>query len=130
MRVYTTVRIRALDAEEALNAASSLLGENCGDGRYFDYLYPEETRISEKVKTDDDFAELRARELAEYRTYLTQALEQPDDDDTKAVYLIKAGEALIANNLDTSECLAYDHASEEQEETEGEIFFVETTRHC
>jgi hypothetical protein len=127
MHLHTTVKVRGRSEEEACLLVELLLQEsNYGADSPFDYYG--DIKISDTVITEEDFKQLREREIAAYRCHLERALEMPDDVALKGVYLRWAGESLSSDLFYSTERLAWDYTGR-QEETGGEIYYVDADRH-
>jgi hypothetical protein len=125
--IHTIVKVKASSPDGAIAAVKNLL---TNDGEYshpapFDWFDEDATKISAECKTEADYDKLREEELAEYRRYLAEALQLPDDNSVKAYCLTRAGEALGDNEFWSTERLAYS-----MDWTEGAYtYYVETDRH-
>ena len=123
----TIVRVKADTEEEAISLVGDLL--TC-DGEYntpspFDWVDGDGIKISEEVKSEADFKKLREQELKEYEYSLAKANELPTDDLMKGFYLVRAGEALLADRFWCTERLAYELDWSDGKNT----YYVETDRH-
>jgi hypothetical protein len=129
MHVYTIVRVWAENEEEAIEKVNAFMEEYHDD--VFDYYDEESTHLSDKVKTEEDFQQIRQKELDEYKSSLEEALAMPDNDWLKGFTLRQAGTSLDPDIWNSPCRLAFDHATHIQEEPEeGEsIYFVVTDRH-
>lgn len=129
----TVVRMRADNAEQAIERTNDLITDNGEYGHFsgslsFDWFAEDETKISEEVKTEADFIKLREQELAEHEGYLKRAGKEIETE-MKGYYYEMAGECLQANKFWSTQRLAYNYADDWQPETQGNIFFVDTDRH-
>jgi hypothetical protein len=125
MHLHTTVRVRAANAEEAIEEVKRLLTDN---GEYhidpFDWVCEEDTKISEDVKTEGDFLKLREVERLEYAEHLRCA-EKAESESMRGFYLRKAGECLEDGNFWSTERLQFT-----LDWAEGAaVFYVDTDRH-
>jgi len=125
MHLYTTVKVNAPNAEEAVERVKALVTDN---GEYhidpFDWVAEDETKISEEIKTEEDFQKLREFERSEYRANLQRSAEA-ESEEMKGFYLRKAGECLEERNFQSTERLQFTLDWEDGEH----VFYVETDRH-
>lgn len=130
MHLHTIVRVKAKNENEAIELVKGLLTNN---GEYdrmstFDWFSEDETKISDEVKTEEDFRRLQKEEEELSRVYLQQA--KTKKSDWRGYKLRCAGECLEKDRFWSTERLAYDFAYYDQEETKkGKIFYVDTDRH-
>jgi hypothetical protein len=128
MHLHTTVKVRAAGEKEAIEEVNDLLTDN---GEYhidpFDWVADDETRISEDVKTEEDFLKLREMERNERIENLRRA-DEAQSENMKGFYIRKAGECLAEDNFWSTERLQF--TIDWLEPKEGDrIFYVDTDRH-
>lgn len=127
MHLYTTVKVKAKDEDEAIERVNSLL-TNYGEYNFsggFDYVSEDETAVL-KDFTEKDFIKLRNDEIKEYKSSLKRALELEDTDTMKGFYLVSAGEALQDDIFWSTQRYAYILDHEDGENT----YYLTTDRHC
>lgn len=132
MTIITVVRVKADSKDKAIELVNNLLTDH---GEYssingnscFDSVR-EDTYISEDCKTQKDFNKLVKDEEKEYKRRLGQS-EKEKDKSMRGYYLSKAGECLDTSNFWSTERLAYDMASEENQKGKH-IYFIDTYRHA
>lgn len=125
MHLHTTVKVRAANAEEAIEEVKRLLTDN---GEYhidpFDWVSEDDTKISEDVKMEDDFMKLRELERREHVEHLRRA-DEAESENMRGFYLRKAGECLEEDNFWSTERLQFT-----LDWAEGAaVFYVDTNRH-
>lgn len=125
MHLHTIVKVKAADEKEAIEEVNRLLTD---DGEYhiapFDWVAEDETKISDDVKTEEDFLKLRDMERNEHIENLRRA-DNAQSEDMKGFYLRKAGECLEERNFWSTERLQFT-----LDWTDGDkVFYVYTDRH-
>lgn len=125
MHLHTTVRVKAADEAEAIGRVKNLLTDN---GEYhidpFDWVDEDETKVSDLVKTEEDFRKLRELERIGHIENLRLA-DGAESENMKGFYVRKAGECLEERNFWSTERLQFKLDWEEGEH----IFYVDTDRH-
>jgi hypothetical protein len=125
MHLHTTVKVWAADEAEAVQRVNALL---LSDDEYriapFDWIAEDETRVSEDVKTEEDFLKLREVERREHVENLRRA-DGAEHENMKGYYLRIAGESLEERNFWSTERLQFTLDWEEGEH----VFYVDTDRH-
>jgi hypothetical protein len=121
------VKVRAASEQEAIERVYDLLN---GDGEYhlpppFDWVDDEETKISEDVKTEEDFLKLREAERDEHIENLRLADAVAANENLRGFYIRKAGECLEERNFWSTERLQYTLDWEDG----PNVYYVETDRH-
>ncbi len=135
----TVIKVKAKDEEEAINSVNRLLtdeGEytSVAGGLIFDYVSEDQTKIAKNEDgspfNNGDFIHLQDQEKAEYTRYKEQAARERNLEQ-KGYYLEQAGECLQQNKFWSTQRQAYDLTKHgwDDEDKEGEIFYVETDRH-
>lgn len=126
MHLHTIVKVWAADEKEAVERVNGLLTD---DGEYrfmtpFDWVAEEETKVSERVKTEQEFQNIRELERQAYHTNMQRAFEA-DCEGMKGFYIRKAGECLEEHNFWSTERLQFT-----LDWMDGEkIFYIDTNRH-
>jgi hypothetical protein len=81
MHLHTTVKVSAADEAEAIARVNDLLTDS---GEYhidpFDWVAEDETKVSEDVKTEEDFRKLREAERQEHAENLRRAAEATSEN--------------------------------------------------
>jgi hypothetical protein len=127
MHLHTIVKVMAADEKEAIALVNDLLTD---DGEYrfiapFDWVSEDETRISESVKTEEDFRKLRELERQAYDDNMRRSAEAASES-WQGYYIRKAGECLDERDFWSTERLQFT-----LDWLDGEhVFYVETDRHC
>ena len=129
MHLHTVVKVKAADKKEAVERVKGLLTD---DGEYriqhpFDWVAEDETKISEEVKTEQDFLALRTMERATCADHLIHAFSETEtmSEGMRGFYLRMAGECLEENNFWSTERLQFT-----LDWMEGDkVFYVDTDRH-
>jgi len=125
MHLHTTVKVKAASREEAIKRVNDLLTDN-GEYRIapFDWVAEDETKISEDVKTEEDFLKLREMEREEHILNLRSAGDAASEG-MRGFYFRKAGECLEDTNFWSTERLQF--TLDWKDGTN--VFYVDTNRH-
>jgi hypothetical protein len=129
MHLHTVVKVKAADETEAVERVKNLVTD---DGEYrfqqpFDWVAEGETKISETVKTEQEFLALRAMERAAFSENLMRAFSVSEElnDNMRGLYLRLAGECLEEDNFWSTERLQFT-----LDWMDGDkVFYVDTDRH-
>ena len=134
MHLHTIVKVWAEDEDQAISKVNDLLtddGEYRSLGAHFDYVSEEETKVSEDIKTEEDFQKLREEEIRAYQFNLDNANKLPMDSNMKGYYLRSAGEALDRGVFWSIERQAYIMDwDDDYDNPELSIFYIDTDRHA
>ena len=126
MHLHTIVKVWAADETEAIDRVNGLLTD---DGTYrcpgpFDWVAEHETKVTERVKTEDEFLKIRELERQAYHVNMQRAFEA-DCEHMKGYYIAKAGECLDDQNFWSTERLQFT-----LDWMDGKrVFYIETDRH-
>ncbi len=127
MHIHTVFKVKAESADEAVEKVNDWLLDHCGDGWWFDYCNPDESRISTQVTTEEEFQTLRRAELDEAEDRLRQALEATEPND-KGHKLVIAGMLMYADDPNCLDRRVHDLTVHDG--AVGSVFYVDTDRHC
>lgn len=125
MHLHTIVKVMASSENEAIKFVNNLLTNNGDYMSPFDWVAEDETKISDEVKTEEDFIKLREVEREEYIENLHRAADPSLSENMKGYYTRKAGECLEDDNFWSTESIAFTLDWQDG----PDVYYVETDRH-